>query len=151
MQSYREMHHSILPMFPPQTGQCQASSRACAVLCLVAQSCSTLCDSMDYSPSSSSVHGDSPGKNTRVGCHALLQGICPTQGSNPGLPHCRWILYHLSHIIQLKSFKDHSGWDWEKRRAFKRKEGTEGRENFLQPKTLFPSFSGAGGKRGQGW
>ena len=34
---------------------------------------------------------DSPGKNTRVGCHALLQGIFPTQGSNPGLPHCRWI------------------------------------------------------------
>ena len=37
---------------------------------------------------------DSPGKNTGVGCHALLQGIFPTQGSNLGLPHCRWILYH---------------------------------------------------------
>ena len=36
--------------------------------------------------------GDSPGKNTGVGCHALLQGIFPTQGSNPGLPYCRWIL-----------------------------------------------------------
>ena len=54
-------------------------------------------DSMDYSPPGSSVHGDSPGKNTGVGCHALLQGIFPTQGSNTGLPHCRWILYHLSH------------------------------------------------------
>ena len=32
-----------------------------------------------------------------MGCHALLQGIFPTQGSNPGLPHCRWILYRLSH------------------------------------------------------
>ena len=32
----------------------------------------------------SSIHGDSPGKNTGVGCHALLQGIFPTQGSNPG-------------------------------------------------------------------
>ena len=31
---------------------------------------------------------DSPGKNTGVGCHFLLQGIFPTQGSNPGLPHC---------------------------------------------------------------
>ena len=31
------------------------------------------------------------------GCHPLLQGIFPTQGSNPGLPHCRWILYCLSH------------------------------------------------------
>ena len=40
---------------------------------------------------------DSPGKNTGVGCHALLQGIFPTQGSNPGFPHCRQILYHLSH------------------------------------------------------
>ena len=32
---------------------------------------------------------DSPGKNTGVGCHCLLGGIFPTQGSNPGLPHCR--------------------------------------------------------------
>ena len=40
---------------------------------------------------------DSPGKNTGVGCHALLQGTFPTLGSNPGLLHCRWILYHLSH------------------------------------------------------
>ena len=40
---------------------------------------------------------DSPGKNTGVGCHALLQGIFPTQGLNPGLLHYRQILYHLSH------------------------------------------------------
>jgi len=40
---------------------------------------------------------DSPGKNTGVGSHVRLQGISPTQGSNPGLLHCRWILYHLSH------------------------------------------------------
>ena len=40
---------------------------------------------------------DSPGKNTGVGCHFLLQGIFPTQGSNPGLSHCGWMLYHLSH------------------------------------------------------
>ena len=39
----------------------------------------------------------SPGKNARVGCHALLQGMFPTQGLNPGLSHCRWILYHLNH------------------------------------------------------
>ena len=37
------------------------------------------------------------GKNTGVGCHALLQGIFETQGSNPGLLHCRQIIYHLSH------------------------------------------------------
>ena len=40
---------------------------------------------------------DSPGQNTGVGSHSLLQGIFPTQGSNPGLPHCRQILYQLSH------------------------------------------------------
>ena len=45
----------------------------------------------------SSVHGDSPGNNSGVHCHVLLQGMFPMQGSNPGLPHCRWILYHLSH------------------------------------------------------
>ena len=38
-----------------------------------------------------------PGQNTGVGCHSLLQGIIPTQGLNPGLPHCRRILYQLSH------------------------------------------------------
>ena len=66
-------------------------------MCLVAQSSLTFCDPMDCSPPGSSVHGDSPGKNTRVGCHALLQGIFPNQGLNPGLPHCRQTLYHLSH------------------------------------------------------
>ena len=43
------------------------------------------------------VYGDSPGKNTGVGSHALLQGIFPTQGQNSGLPNCRQVLYHLSH------------------------------------------------------
>ena len=46
----------------------------CVVLCLVAQSCPTLCNPMDCSWPCSSVHKDSPGKNTGVGCHALLQG-----------------------------------------------------------------------------
>ena len=55
------------------------------------------CDPMDCSPAGSSVHGYSPGKYTGVGCHSLLQGIFPNQGSNPGLPHCKQILYHLSH------------------------------------------------------
>ena len=52
---------------------------------------------MDCSLPGSSVHGNSSGKNTGVDCHALLQGIFPTQESNPGLPHCRQILYCLSH------------------------------------------------------
>ena len=68
-----------------------------AVLSLVAQSCPTLCNPVDCSPPGSSVHGESPGKSTGLGCHALLQGIFPTQGSSPGLPHSRQILCQLSH------------------------------------------------------
>ena len=55
--------------------------------CWVAQLCLALCNLMD----------NCPGKNTRVDCHSLLQGIFPIQGSNPGLLHCRQIRYHLSH------------------------------------------------------
>ena len=46
---------------------------------------------------------NSPGQNTGVGSLSLLQGIFPTQGSNPGLPRCRWILYQLSHRFKEKS------------------------------------------------
>ena len=67
------------------------------VQCFVTQSWPTLFHPTDCGPPGSSVHGDSPGKNTGVGCHALLQVIFPTQGSNPGLPHCGQILYSLSH------------------------------------------------------
>ena len=56
------------------------------VLCLVAQSCPALCDPMDRRPPGSSVHGDSPGKNTGVGCHALLQGNLPNPGIKPRFP-----------------------------------------------------------------
>ena len=66
-------------------------------VCLVAQSCPALCNSMDCSPSGFSVHGDSPGRITGVGCHAFLQGIFPNQGLNPGVLHCRQILYQLRH------------------------------------------------------
>ena len=59
------------------------------------KSCSVVSDSLRphglYSP------WNSPGQNTGVGSLFLLQGIFPTQGSNPGLPHCRKILYQLSH------------------------------------------------------
>ena len=67
------------------------------VLCLVIQSCPTLCDPMDSSPPGSSVHGDSFGKNTGVAYHALLQVLFPTQGLKPGLLHYRQILYCLNH------------------------------------------------------
>ena len=45
----------------------------------------------------SSVHGISQARILGVGCHILLQGIFPTQGSNLGLLRCRWILYQLSY------------------------------------------------------
>ena len=54
-----------------------------AVLCLVIQSPPTLYDTMECSPPGSSVHGDSPGKHTGVGCHALLQGNLSTPGMKP--------------------------------------------------------------------
>ena len=51
---------------------------------------------MDHSLPDSPVHGDSTGKSTGVGCHALLQGIFPTQVSNLGVLQGMWILYRLS-------------------------------------------------------
>ena len=60
--------------------------RFCVCVCLVAQSCPTLCNPMLCSPPSSSVHGDSSGKNTGVGCHALLQRIFPNSGIKPRSP-----------------------------------------------------------------
>ena len=68
-------------------------TRACYVASVVSDS---LRPRGLYLPGSS-VHGDSPGENTGVGDHALLQGIFPTQGSNPRLLrllHCGQILYH---------------------------------------------------------
>ena len=62
---------------PPAPSRVETGSRKflpSAVLCLAAQSCPTLCSPMDCSPPGSSVHRDSPGKYTGVGCHALLQG-----------------------------------------------------------------------------
>ena len=49
---------------------------------------------------------DFPGKSTGVGCHFLLQGIFPTQGSNAGLPHCRQTLYSLRHQGSLEGLRE---------------------------------------------
>ena len=66
----------------------------------VSQSCPTLCDPMD----TRLPHPwDFLGKSTGLGCHFLLQGIFPTQGLNPGLPHCRQTLYRLSHWATWKA------------------------------------------------
>ena len=64
---------------------------------LVTQSCQILSNPTDCSSPGSSVPGDSPGKTIGVAGRALPQEIFPTQGWNPGLPHCRQILYGLSH------------------------------------------------------
>ena len=82
-----EDHYYVLAFTAPKS----------TVLCVVAQSCPTLYDPMACSPPGFSVRGDSPGKYTGMGCHALLQGIFPTQGLDPGLPHCRQSLYCLNH------------------------------------------------------
>ena len=106
------------------------------MLCLVAQLCPTLCDPIHCSPPGSSVHGDSPGKNTGVGCHAFLHLFIPSNSfyfsnnemfsnvldveklfelvcvclcvrvHNQGL-HCSWLLGELTpHFFQI--FIDHS-------------------------------------------
>ena len=58
----------------------------------VAQLCLTLCDPMDYI-----FQDNAPGQDAGVDSLSLFQGIFPTQGLNPGLPHCRRFLYQLSH------------------------------------------------------
>ena len=63
----------------------------------VAQSCPTLCDPMDCSLPGSSVHGIFQAKILVWVSHFLLQGIFLTQGSNPGVQHCRQTLYRLSY------------------------------------------------------
>jgi len=72
----------------------------------VGQSCPILWNPMDCSPC------NSPGQNTGVDSLSLLKGIFSTQGSNPCLLHCRWILYQLSHkFIQFScSFVFDSLW-----------------------------------------
>ena len=93
-----------LPVAPPVLGKGSTMqiqhltpvvSKACCCCCLVScvrhfvtpriVACQVLCP------------WNFPGKNTGVGSHSLLQGIFPTKGLKPGLLHCRWILYHLSH------------------------------------------------------
>ena len=95
-------------VFTLSAGSC-SKHFASICICLVVQLCSTLCDPTNCSLPGSSILGYSPGKNSGVGCHALLQGIFPTQGSNPGLLYCRWILYCLSQQRLLISLFYESG------------------------------------------
>ena len=70
---------------------------------LVAQLCLTLCDPRDSSPPGSSVHGILQARILKWVATPFSRGSPgnPTQGLNPSLPHCRQILYHLSHLIVL--------------------------------------------------
>ena len=84
----------------PNTSQV-SSFLGSSLLCMcVYVSCSVRSDSLrahGLQPTSFLCPWNSPGKITGVGFHSLLQGIFPPQESNPGLLHCRQILYHLSH------------------------------------------------------
>ena len=72
----------------------------------VTQSFPTLCDPMDRVTCTWLLHPwDFLGKSTGVDCYFLLQGIFLTQGLNPGLPHCRQTLYHLSHQGSLRNLR----------------------------------------------
>ena len=73
---------------------------------------------MDCSPSGSSVHGDSPGKDTGVGCHAPLQGIFPTQGRTQGLQggfFTIWVTREARFLLHLVS---NLSWGGQSQRAF---------------------------------
>ena len=83
--------YSSVYMSIPKSLTTPSTMRVKSVKVKVARSCPALCDPMDYSS------WNSPGQNTGVGSLSLLQGIFPTQGSNPGLLHCWQILYQLSH------------------------------------------------------
>ena len=86
-------------------------------VCWITQSCLTLCNPMDCSPPGSIVHRDSPGKNTGVGLPCPPPGDLPNQGSNPGLPDCRWILYCLSQqrslwLLEWAVYPSSRGFSW---------------------------------------
>ena len=86
-------------LFGPGFSSSKCNYKMCA--CLVAQSCLTLCGPIGCSLSGPSIHGKFPVKSSVVGCHFLLQGISPTQGSNPRLLyllHCQADSVPLCHL-----------------------------------------------------
>ena len=73
------------------SGLAQGCVCMCVCVCSVTSVVSDPLESYKLQPARLLCPWDSPGKNPRVGFHFLLQGIFPTQGSNPGLPHCRQV------------------------------------------------------------
>ena len=113
---------SVLPLWGPQGHLTVSWEHGDTLnnLFLESESCSVMSDSLRphglYSP------WNSPGQNTGVGSLSLLQGIFPTQGSNPGLPHCRRILYQLSHkrsprILEWVAYPFSRGFSWPRNRT----------------------------------
>ena len=95
---WKTTYATFLPALEASKTKSQHATRASAQLC------PTLCDPMNYSPSGSSIHGNSPAKNTGMDGHALLQGIFLTQESNWGLLHYSWIFYQESYQGSPKSY-----------------------------------------------
>ena len=98
------------------------SRYACVCAYLITQLCPTLWNPMDCKPPGFSLHGNSPGRSTGVGCHAFFQGIFPAQGSNADLPHCRQILYCLSQqrsprILEWVAYPFSRGSSWHRNRT----------------------------------
>ena len=104
----RGVRDQYMPIAAPPKSKCSGNSCVCVCVCVrvcthmcmyvCAQSCLTLCDSMDCSPPGFSVYGISQAKNIGVAFHFLLQGIFPTQGSDPSLLHCKGILELLCYL-----------------------------------------------------
>ena len=78
-------------------------------LCSITKSCLTLWDPIDYSPPGSSVHDILQARTLEWIVMSSSRGIFPTQGLNVGLPHCRQILYHLSHREDFVGGKEGKG------------------------------------------
>ena len=107
---YTSISHQVrMDILNPQLS---STTISCVLLCSVTQLCLTLCNPMDCSLPGSSVHGDSPGKNTEMGLHTLLQGNFPDQRLSPGLPHCRQILDQLSHQLGILTSRSPRILEW---------------------------------------
>ena len=88
----------LLSILGRHSSRCSASKSDKILVPVKSKSCSVMSYSLP-------LHGspwNSPGQNTGVDSFSLPQGIFPTQGSNPGLPYCRWILHQLSHRVLMK-------------------------------------------------
>ena len=98
------MGKELSPTRPPST----SSDANCKPRLYLGFQLKSECESSSVLSDSLWPHGlyspwNSPGQNTGVGSLSLLQGIFSTQGSNPGLPHCRRILYQLSHKLEARA------------------------------------------------